>query len=187
MQFFLPLFSIVATFVLFLCSLLLNELIFTKSEFVRGINWIYLPAGMRLLCLLIFGGWGAIGILLASWVVGFTYYFPEPEHFSRAFVGGIISAVAPYLVYKLAQYQFGLASSLANLTARRLLICILAYAFAGPFFYHLFFVIQGTTDKLLISFMAMFMGDLLGTLIIVYAFKIILFWWAPDRTRSKKI
>ena len=50
--------------VLFLVVFIANEMVFNSAhfEFVRGVNWIYLPAGMRLLCTLLFGGEGAIGI-----------------------------------------------------------------------------------------------------------------------------
>lgn len=41
---------VLLTVVLFLASLAANEWFFAGSEFVRGINWIYLPAGVRLIC-----------------------------------------------------------------------------------------------------------------------------------------
>jgi hypothetical protein len=44
----------------------INEWLFTPFEFARGINWIYLPAGVRLLCTLLFAAAGAIGLLLVS-------------------------------------------------------------------------------------------------------------------------
>ena len=53
------------TTLVFLLALIANEWIFRHSEFVRGVNWIYLPAGIRLLCTLLFGALGAIGILIA--------------------------------------------------------------------------------------------------------------------------
>lgn len=180
MQFHFPTLSVLATAALFLFSLLINELIFGYLEFTRGVNWIYLPAGVRLLCLLLFGGWGAIGILLVSWITSFLYYFPEPEQFLRPFGGGIISAFAPYLIYKLAQFRFGLTASLSNLTSNRLLGCIFAYAFAGSFLHHVFFFALGTDENILISFFAMFIGDLTGTLLVVYIFKAFLVWWKPN-------
>ena len=63
-----------ATVVLFLSMIALNELLFTRLEFARGINWIYLPAGMRLLCILLFAEAGAIGLLIASWLICFFYF-----------------------------------------------------------------------------------------------------------------
>jgi hypothetical protein len=49
---------VLATIVLFLLMLAINEWLFKYAEFVPGINWIYLPAGVRLLSTLLFGGPG---------------------------------------------------------------------------------------------------------------------------------
>src|SRR6476620_2133170 len=89
---------IVATMALFLVTLGANMLLFTQLEFARGINWVYLPAGMRLVCTLVFAEDGAIGLLLVSWLVSFCLFFPDDP--VRAFVGGILAAVAPYGVYR---------------------------------------------------------------------------------------
>jgi len=159
---------VVATVLLFTGTLWLNEHIFTSSEFLRGINWVYLPAGMRLLCMLLFAEAGALGLLIASWLVNFLYFFPND--FSRAFMGGIVATAAPYIVYKLAQHVFGLRASLTNLTPKRLLICVLAYSVASPLLHHFWFFLHGdsvSVDGLLV----MFVGDLTGTLIVIYAMK----------------
>ncbi len=60
---------VVFTMVLFVATLALNEWLFSGLEFVKGINWIYLPAGVRLLSTLLFGASGALGLLLVSWLV----------------------------------------------------------------------------------------------------------------------
>jgi hypothetical protein len=93
----LNLFMVAATMILFAIALAINEAFFTKLEFAAGINWIYLPAGVRLLCTLLFGEAGAIGLLLISWAVCFFYFFPNDP--IRSFAGGILASAAPYLVY----------------------------------------------------------------------------------------
>lgn len=163
---------LVASALLFLLSFAVNEWLFFNSEYVRGINWIYLPAGMRLLCTLLFGGAGALGVLLATWLTCFYYYFPGSVE--RASAGAVISAAAPYLVYLLAQRLSGLQVSLANLSPRRLLWLILLYAIASPLLYHLWFWWRGTSGDLLAGFAVMFIGDLLGSLLLVYAIKLLL-------------
>ena len=160
---------VLATVVLFLLMLVINEWLFKYAEFMPGINWIYLPAGIRLLATLLFGGAGALGLLIVSWLVSFLYLFPDD--FMRAFVGGIVATIAPYGVYKLAQHAFGLQSSLVNLTPGRLLICIVACSLANPLLHHLWFVLHNPPQPLFHSFMVMFVGDLNGTLLVVYAVK----------------
>jgi hypothetical protein len=165
---------VVVSAVLFLSVFLANELLFNSAqfEFVRGMNWIYLPAGMRLLCTLAFGGAGAVGILIASWITCVFYFFPDDP--LRSFAGGIASAAAPYLVYKLAQKFYGLQSSLVNLSAKRLLLLAVLYSFGNPLLHHLWLLLRG--DALQGSgFIVMVVGDLLGTLVILYTVKLGLF------------
>ena len=168
----LNLLMITGTILLFLSALAVNEWLFFESEFVRGINWIYLPAGMRLLCTLLFGGPGVIGLLIASWISSFFYYFPDD--FTRAFAGGVISAAAPYLVYLIAQCRYGLSATLANLMPARLLACIAAYAFSNALLHHLWFAFNQNTENMAQGFLVMFSGDLIGSFLIVYAMKGIL-------------
>lgn len=157
-----------ATIVLFLAMLALNEWLFKELEFLPGINWVYLPAGMRLLCTLLFAEAGAVGLLIASWAVSFLYFFPDD--FDRAFWGGIVATIAPYGVYVAARRWWGLGASLATLTPRRLLALCLAYSVASPLLHHLYFWLQGGHD-LVRGFLVMFVGDLNGTLIVIYAMK----------------
>lgn len=163
---------VIATMVIFLLTLAVNECLFTRLEFARGINWIYLPAGTRLLCTLLFGEAGAVGLLLVSWLVCFFYFFPDD--YLRAFSGGIVAAAAPYLAYRLAQHYYGLNASLRNLSPKRLLGCVFGYAIASPLLHHLWFAFHGENRDLLESFAVMALGDLTGSLIVIYTMKLLL-------------
>ena len=162
---------VAATVVLFSAMLAVNEWLFRRFEFAPGINFVYLPAGMRLLCTLLFAEEGALGLLIVSWAVSFLLFFPG--QFERPFFGGIIAALAPYLVYLLARWRYGLGASLANLTPRRLLVLVIAYSIASPLLHHLYFAWEGQPD-LVRGFLAMFIGDLAGTLIVIYGLKAVL-------------
>lgn len=163
---------VITTMIAFVLTLMANEWLFTQSEFARGINWIYLPAGMRLLCMLLFAEAGAIGLLIISWLVSFFYFFPDD--FIRAFMGGILATAAPYLTYRIAQQKFGLNASLSNLSPKHLLVCIVCYSIASPLMHHIWFALRGQTESIVSSFFVMFIGDLNGTLIVVYLIKMLL-------------
>jgi hypothetical protein len=167
-QFRLQAAMVLATILLFSALLAVNEWLFRSLQFAPGIHFVYLPAGMRLLCTLLFAEAGAVGLLIVSWAV--TYLLVFPGQGDRAFVAGLISAAAPYAVYSLARWRYGLAASLANLTPRRLLALVLAYSLASPLLHHLYFAWSGQQD-LVNGFFAMFIGDLLGTLIVIYGIK----------------
>ncbi|SAL08092.1 hypothetical protein AWB81_08586 [Caballeronia arationis] len=168
-SFQLRLCSVVGTAPVFIGSLWANQEIFTHSEFVRGVNWVYLPAGIRLLSTLLLGADGALGLLFASWVVDFFYFFPNDP--VRSFVGGIIATAAPYAVYRLAREIYGLNASLSNLSAGRLMLLTVAYAIAGPLLHNIWFCLQGDTHSVASRFFAMFIGDLAGTVMVIYTLK----------------
>jgi len=163
---------VIGTMAAFILMLALNEWIFTRLEFAPGINWVYMPAGMRLLSTLLFGTAGAVGLLLVSWLACFFYFFPDDV--VRSFMGGILATAAPYMAYRVAQRAYGLHASLANLSPSRLLNCVLGYSVASPLLHHIWFAIRGDTDNLLHSFVVMAVGDLTGTLIVIYTMKMLL-------------
>lgn len=163
---------ILTTMVVFTVALAINELLFTRLEFAAGINWVYLPAGVRLLCTLLFGEAGAIGLLLVSWLVCFCYFFPHDP--VRAFAGGILASAAPYAAYRIAQWKFGLKATLANLSTQRLMFCAIAFSIASPTLHHLWFALYEHKAHLAESFAVMAAGDLSGTVIILYSAKFLL-------------
>jgi hypothetical protein len=159
---------VVATICLHGAMMVANELFFRRAEFLQGIGWIYLPAGTRLLCTLLFGPAGAAGLLIAGWFACYWYYFPGDA--LRATSGTIAGAIGPYLVYLAAQARYGWQASLTNLTPQRLLYCALGCSLASPLLHHLWFSLHGD-DNLLPGLFVMIVGDLLGTLMVLYLAK----------------
>lgn len=89
-------------------------------------------------------------------------------------MGGLLSSLAPYLVYRIAACRYGFQDSLANLTPRRLLALIAIYAIASPLLHHLWFWIHKDVVNPLPGFVAMAVGDLSGALLVVYTAKAVL-------------
>jgi len=170
---------VLATMAMFIAMLAINELLFARLEFVPGINWLYLPAGIRLLSTLLFAEAGAVGLLLVSWLVNLWYFFPDDP--VRAFAGGVLATIAPYGVYRLARHWYGLSASLANLTPRRLLVLALLYSIASPVLHHVWFALRGEKD-LLRGLVVMLVGDLTGTLLVIYGVKAALSFAARGRS-----
>jgi hypothetical protein len=115
-----------------------------------------------------FGRAGAIGLLMSGWFACYWYYFPGDA--LRATTGTIAGAIGPYVVYLAAQSRYGLQTSLINLTPQRLLLCALGCSIASPVLHHLWFSIHDGSN-LLPGLFVMMVGDLLGTLIVLYTAK----------------
>ncbi|MEM5425804.1 hypothetical protein [Paraburkholderia ferrariae] len=161
--------SIAATLIAFVASLWINQEVFAHTSFVRGINWIFLPSGIRLLSTLLVRADGFLGLLLAGLLTDFLYWFPHDP--VRAIAGAILGSAALYLVYRFAREYYGLRASLTNLTPTRLLVLAVAYSVANPLLHHLWFALTGATEHFFESLFSMFVGDLAGTLIMLYAMK----------------
>lgn len=174
--------SILGSVAFYLTLARLQDWVFPNVEFIRGVGWIYLPAGARLLCPLLLGLPGAVGVLLGSWCECFFHLYPDDP--LRSLVGGISSAVAPYLVYLFALHLLGMRASLANLTSRRLLLLVPLFGIASPLMHHLWFWLHGDKVDLARGFAVMAAGDMLGALVVLYALKTMLgLLPAPTRHR----
>lgn len=161
--------GVVGSVVFYLILARLQDWVFPNVEFIRGVGWVYLPAGARLLCPLLLGLPGAVGVLLGSWYECFFHLYPDDP--VRAFAGGISSALAPYLVYLFALRVLGMQASLANLTSRRLLLLVPLFGVASPLMHHLWFWLHGDPVDLAQGFAVMAAGDMLGALVVLYALK----------------
>ena len=174
--------SILGSVAFYLSLARLQDWVFPNVEFIRGVGWIYLPAGARLLCPLLLGLPGAVGVLLGSWCECFFHLYPDDP--LRSFAGGISSALAPYLVYLFALRVLGMQASLANLTSRRLLLLVPLFGIASPLMHHLWFWLHGDEVDLAQGFAVMAAGDMLGALLVLYALKGLLrLLPAPPRRR----
>jgi hypothetical protein len=146
----------------------INELVFARLEHSSGVNWVFLPAGIRLLATLLFGLAGFIGLLLASLYLNF-YHFSFPDPF-RAIGGAVAASIGPYLAYLFAKHWFDLGPCLRNLTAQRLLFTGVLCALVNPVFNHaLRWVQSGVVDWSALT--AMITGDIVGILIVLYLAK----------------
>ncbi len=156
-----------------LCAalVLIDSWLFGSFEYTRGINWIHLPSGIALLAPLLFTEAGAVGLLLFSLVAGHLLFPDDPV---RGYVGAILVTAAAHGTYRLGRFVFGLDATLSNLTPARLIGLCVVYAMAGPLLHHLWFALQGQ-DHLARGFVVMFTGNLTGSLLVIYAAKLLLY------------
>lgn len=145
-----------------------NELLFIQFEQSNGINWVFLPAGVRLLATLLFGFPGFVGLLAAGIYLNFEHFLFQDQ--ARALWGAVAGAAGPYLAYLFAKQWFDLGPRLGNLTAHRLLITGLLCGVMSPALHQAFiWVHSGIVDWTAAT--AMLTGDVLGILIVLYLAK----------------
>lgn len=159
---------VVITIIAFLGLNWINEIAFIQFEQSTGVNWVFLPAGIRLLATLLFGFSGFVGLLLAGIYLNFHHFAFQND--VRAVSGAIAGAAGPYLAYLFAKHWFDLGPRLKNLTAQRLLFTGVLCGLMSPAFHHAFiWVHTGLVDWT--ALIAMITGDIVGILIVLFVAK----------------
>jgi hypothetical protein len=158
----------------------LNTLIFSRLEHIEGVNWVFLPAGFRVLLVLGMGVPGAAGILLGNcWL--------DRGNFSQdtlwlLLATGLVSGFAPWCVKYVMEKKQLLTQQLHTLTAHSLLQFVLAYAAANALGHQLvWWALNRPGSNPWVDVWPMFVGDAIGALVILYTLKLMLpalFAWA---------
>lgn len=163
---------VTATAVSYYLLFQLNDYFFSLLHYSYGVMWIYLPSGLRLAAVLILGGWGAFGIALASIVIGFQ---SDPAGDSVTFIGaGIVSGLSALVALWICQDKFKLHVELANLSASTLLKMAAIFAVISPLLHQAWYSLRGHTHDFISSVLVMALGDLLGTILMLYIVKLLL-------------
>ncbi len=147
-----------------------NSWLTSSLIFGAGVNWIYLPAGLRLFLTLIFGLPGAIGISIASFLIS---YDGDLSSSLTACIGiGLISGFAPYLARIFVIKNIYLEPDLSNLSLQKLGLCILVYALWSAGLHQWWFATMGLEDSgTLNHFLVMMLGDILGSVLLIAVIK----------------
>ena len=134
-------------------------------SFVReapGVHLLYLPAGVRLLLLLLFGVWGAIGIAIAHPIVVWTQFGSSSLAFTIAH--SVISGFGGLLVVNASRRLLGVSSDLSGLRGIHLPLLSLLMAIVMPILFGadlIAFDIRTPTD-VVSTYWATLLGDFLG-------------------------
>lgn len=143
----------------------LNDALFEAAEVDAFISWIFLPAAIRVLAVMLFGGAGVAGLFVGSCITG-----PDVDaNWAQAGAISLVSAVAPLIAVRACQRRLNLPDTLAGLNSRNLLCFSIAGAAVSVALHQLVFALFDTRDDLLEGVVPMFVGDLVGTALVLFA------------------
>jgi hypothetical protein len=151
----------------------LNQYLFAHLTFSQGVNWVFIPSGLRLLFVLVFWEAGAIGIVIGSVYVNYTFT-PDTHLFN--WMSGLLSGVSPLLAHAIATRLFGFDVSLSGFHAQQLLKVSVLFALISSVLHQGWYFFAGKTEHVISSVAVMGLGDWLGTVLVLtavtYAFKV---------------
>jgi hypothetical protein len=165
---------------IFLVGILISALLYSALFFFNdwltetvkydlGVSWIYLPAGLRLFLILIFGLAGAIGIAIASFAI--SYFWAFPADLVTCIGIGLISGFAPLLAKWVVISNIPINNDLSNLSLQKIIFCVVVYALMSAGLHQYWFVLRGLESGNLDHFLVMFVGDIAGSILLIALIK----------------
>lgn len=151
----------------------LNTLLFSSLNYTRAVDWIFLPSGLRLLFILLFGAAGATGIAASSFALGCAYYFPDDWVSSLG--AALLSGFSPLIAKKFCDRWFDLDANLERLSSKILINLAFVFALTSAGLHQAWYFWRGLeTESFFGHFVAMATGDFLGSLIVLYVVRLAL-------------
>jgi hypothetical protein len=146
-----------------------NDWLTETVKYDLGVSWIYLPAGLRLFLILIFGLSGAIGIATASFAI--SYFWAFPADLVTCIGIGLISGFAPLLAKWVVVSNIPINNDLSNLSLQKIIFCVVVYALMSAGLHQYWFVLRGLESGSLDHFLVMFVGDIAGSILLIALIK----------------
>ena len=163
-----------ASGVIWLASWQVAQPLFHFTQVKAGITLLYIPAGIRLVILLISGLWGAFGIILA-FPFAVLQQFPNAS-WKEVIVYSCIAGVVPYGTVTWTCRTAKVSRDLSSLRAIHLPLLAATVSVAGALAYSVALVLFGRFEarSFLEDFTAMAAGDFLGCFAVVLLVRLVL-------------
>lgn len=144
----------------------LNTFFFEWSEFAHGVNWLYIPSGLRLLFVLVLTHAGSLGLVLGSVAINYALGSPDNSH-AFNLITGLISGGSPYLARVIAIHFLQLNTQLDGLTAKSFFKISVLFALTSSLLHQVWYLWNGKTDDLITNTLVMAVGDWFGTVLVL--------------------
>jgi hypothetical protein len=151
--------------VLYMGFFYFNQFIAAPLEDAKGVNWIFLPAGIRIFITLIFNYSGAIGLAIASLLINHIGFY-ELDFVATLGIAAICG-LAPLLGRHFVIYNLRVQADLSNISFTQLLAIIITYSLLSSGLHQLWFVTRGLDSGSWNHFIVMFCGDIAGSVLFV--------------------
>jgi len=156
----------------------LNAFIFNGLDHSIFASWIFLPAAVRILAVLIFESPALWGLMLGA----FATSTPGMD-IAHVLVICFMSGLAPYVAVSACRKYMGLSSDLSGMGVRDIIALSFYGALANAVLLNLTLFMLGTTYFDMIQVATVFIGDVLGTALVIYALAALL-WLGSSRRKD---
>lgn len=170
--------AIVAAVALVWCAFYaFNSWAFDALGYSRWVDWIFLPAAVRILAILLFGWRGVAGLIVGAVVT----LSPADTLWPNMVVLPLTSGIGPWLAVQGWRKCFGLDDELRGLRPSDIAGLSVSCAVANSALLNLFLALTGQSRGDMLQIPAVIAGDAAGIAIVLFLLSLVLSWWVPAR------
>ena len=142
----------------------LNMWVFKSLEVNHFVSWIFLPAFIRILSVLLFGWAAVIGLIIGAIITS----QPTDIGHTSPYLLAIISGVGPMIAVRFCEYILKLPPTLIGIRPSHLFIFAITGAFVNVSLNGYYFALHQLPSHPITCLSPMFIGDMLGSIIMLY-------------------
>lgn len=157
--------SAIAVALLWVLLFRLNRWAFSSIDVTVFISWIFLPAAIRMLAIMVCDWVGALGLFAGALI---TNQADPTGGVVDGLVLAFLSATGPLLAFWCCTRLLGLSPTLTGLTAKQLLVFAVVGALLNAVPHNIYFYLSDRMTSPIEGLIPMFLGDLLGTMVVLY-------------------
>ena len=149
---------------IWLGSFNLNMWLFSSLHHSERADWIFMPAALRILAVLIFAETGAIGLALGAYLT-LSHAPTSPPAYEMGMA--VTSGLAPLLGLQVCRWIAPLGKDLAGLKPKDIIILSIVMAVANSLLVNTCLALAGKFDGDIIQLITIFVGDVVGAAIVL--------------------
>lgn len=142
----------------------LNDWLFSQLAYTERAHWIFLPAALRVLAVLLFGGRGAIGLMIGAYL---TLPHESPDDLAYEIALSLSSGLAPLAAVAICQRFFKINSDLAGLRGSHIIALSVANALANSVLLNIVMAASERHHRDGVLAATIFIGDMLGAALLL--------------------
>lgn len=147
-----------------LCVFNLNMWLFTSLHYSERADWIFMPAALRILAVLIFGEIGAVGLAVGAYLT-LSHAPTSPPTYEIGMA--ITSGLAPLLGLHVGRWITPLDKHLAGLNPKDIIVLSIVTAVANSLLVHTCLALARKFVGDIIQLLTIFVGDVVGAAIVL--------------------
>lgn len=159
-----PAVTVVSVAVVWVLVFNLNSFLFAEMALSDQASWIFLPAAFRLLLVLLFRQWGAVGLMFGAFL---TLPNGTQDNLVQEVLLAASSGVAPLLAVAFASRYMQLKTDLQGLRGGQILVMSVLCAGVNSVLVSSSLLLYGEPSQFLVYVTTIFVGDVLGAAIVL--------------------